>query len=359
MDIRERWEDFDEAVRMAFDGLLKRLPGVAPAIVAEDSDGHVVHMQPSVKAEVKDKDGKITIVQLPQVRDAPVHFPSGGGVIHTFAIKKGEEGLVAFANRAIDAWHQNGGVQSPISRRLHSLSDALSIVGLRSTPRKIKNYSTESSQLRSDDGKHTVDHHPQNGTTIKSVDASDNAQNPWTSATKYIQSFVKAAAGIAHQAVDGGTTHSVTVTHTDGPKMSANNDAHVVQAHPSDGLKLNSSSKVDVNAPEHNINAQTNVTGGLVADSVQAATAAFSAISMPAIGAAGGGSLAAGEAASNVGTLGGDLDGTLPNPHVIGISHVVGANSLPNCANDAAAATAGVVVGSLYRNGSVLCVRVV
>ena len=33
-------------------------------------------------------------------------------------------------------------------------------------------------------------------------------------------------------------------------------------------------------------------------------------------------------------------------------------NNLPNAANDGAAATAGVAIGGLYRNGSVLMVRV-
>jgi hypothetical protein len=39
-------------------------------------------------------------------------------------------------------------------------------------------------------------------------------------------------------------------------------------------------------------------------------------------------------------------------------SLIVGANTLTNAVNDAAAGAAGVAVGHLYRNGSVLMVRV-
>ena len=39
-------------------------------------------------------------------------------------------------------------------------------------------------------------------------------------------------------------------------------------------------------------------------------------------------------------------------------SNISGLASLPNAANDAAAATAGVQIGSMYRNGSALMVRV-
>lgn len=38
--------------------------------------------------------------------------------------------------------------------------------------------------------------------------------------------------------------------------------------------------------------------------------------------------------------------------------NIIGLNTLPNYANDAAAAAGGVAVGAMYRNGSVLMVRV-
>lgn len=72
----------------------------------------------------------------------------------------------------------------------------------------------------------------------------------------------------------------------------------------------------------------------------------------------GAGGMAQNAAAYNIGNLGGDLSGTLPNPNVVGITHVANANALSNAVDDAAAATAGVPIGGLYRNGSVLMVRV-
>lgn len=88
----------------------------------------------------------------PLLVDVPVVFPRGGGCTLTFPVKAGDECLVIFADRCIDFWWQNGGVQEPVDDRVHDLSDAFCIVGPQSQAQKISGISTGAAQLRSDDG---------------------------------------------------------------------------------------------------------------------------------------------------------------------------------------------------------------
>ena len=49
---------------------------------------------------------------LPLLLDCPVYFPSGGNCTLTFPVQPGDECLVVFASRCIDAWWQSGGVRT-------------------------------------------------------------------------------------------------------------------------------------------------------------------------------------------------------------------------------------------------------
>jgi hypothetical protein len=91
------------------------------------------------------------------IESIPVVLPSGGGWSLTLPIVKGDECLLVFADACIDSWWQSGGVQAPISFRRHSLSDAMAIFGLRSTPTGITGWSTDSAQLRNDDQSVVID----------------------------------------------------------------------------------------------------------------------------------------------------------------------------------------------------------
>jgi hypothetical protein len=93
-----------------------------------------------------------TDVQITTLVDLPVQFPSGGGYTLTFPLAKGDEGLVIFSSRCIDAWWQNGGVQPQAELRMHDIADGMFVPGLRSQPRVIPSPSANSVQLRSDDG---------------------------------------------------------------------------------------------------------------------------------------------------------------------------------------------------------------
>lgn len=159
-----------DAMVMAIRGELEKLWTALPAIVDGGSNGHTVTIQPAIKATITAPDGTKTTVSMPLLQDVPVHFAGGGGVTATHPVADGDEGVVVFTARNQDAWHQNGGVQSPVDARRHHLADARYIPGGRSDPRKLDPApSTSSHQIRSDDGNHVVDVHPSNGVTTAST----------------------------------------------------------------------------------------------------------------------------------------------------------------------------------------------
>lgn len=155
MDRRERIEDPIEAQRAAQDGRQAELWTALPGIVQSfDPVAHTVTVQLCIKGSITGPDGKTTQVNLPVLPDVPVVFPHGGGFSLTYPLKNGDEVLVVFGARCIDAWWQSGGVQAEAELRMHDLSDGLAIPGPWSQARKLDPpMHTEHVQLRTDDGK--------------------------------------------------------------------------------------------------------------------------------------------------------------------------------------------------------------
>jgi hypothetical protein len=96
--------------------------------------------------------GVQTIQSYPVLASVPVYFPSGGGFTLTFPVSPGDECLVIFNDRQIDNWLTSGAGNAPSVPRLHDLSDGVALVGLRNNTRALGGVSTNTAQLRSDDG---------------------------------------------------------------------------------------------------------------------------------------------------------------------------------------------------------------
>lgn len=140
-------------IRVAMPGIIQSFdPGAVTAVV-----------QPAIRSVETDNDGKRITKNYPLLVDVPVVFPRGGGCTLTFPVKAGDECLVIFADRCIDFWWQNGGVQEPVDDRTHDLSDAFCIVGPQSQAKKISGISTSAVELRSDDGATKLSLNPSSG----------------------------------------------------------------------------------------------------------------------------------------------------------------------------------------------------
>lgn len=158
MDQQERSNDFIVAIDRMLEGWQSNVWTAIPGtIVSYNSDEKSASVQPSIKALVTKQDGTTTWVNLPILLDCPVHFPSGGGFSLTFPIAEGDECLVVFSSRCIDAWWQSGGSQVQAETRMHDLSDGFVFVGFSSIPNVTPNISADSVQLRSEDGSSFVE----------------------------------------------------------------------------------------------------------------------------------------------------------------------------------------------------------
>lgn len=88
------------------------------------------------------------LLDYPILIDCPVLVLGGGATALTFPITIGDECLVLFNDRDLDNWFNgasNGGVNTP---RLHSFSDAIILVGLRSLGNSLSSYDTSRAALR-------------------------------------------------------------------------------------------------------------------------------------------------------------------------------------------------------------------
>lgn len=146
---------------MALEGLRSGIWTAMPGIIQSFSPGAITAtVQLAIKGIQHFPDGSARFVNMPLLVDVPVHFPRGGGCTLTFPVAKGDECLVVFSARCIDAWWQSGGVQPPIEPRVHDLSDGFAFVGFFSQATKIAGISTASAQLRSNDGATYIDLNP-------------------------------------------------------------------------------------------------------------------------------------------------------------------------------------------------------
>lgn len=158
MDQLERLNDPEEALRVAMQGHQSRIWTALPGILQSfNATAMTCTVQPSVQGRVKQLDGSFKDVNLPVLLDCPVQFPSGGGFSLTFPLAQGNEGLVVFSSRCIDAWWASGGIQKQALPRMHDLSDGFFLPGFFSQPRVLSNISTETVQLRSIDGETFVE----------------------------------------------------------------------------------------------------------------------------------------------------------------------------------------------------------
>lgn len=103
-------------------------------------------------------EGIKTSTQFSPLVSVPVFILGGGGISATFPFGEGDECLVIFNDREIDNWLISGGINSvPTTQRVHDLSDGMCFIGFRSFPRSLNGYSTNSAQLRTDNGETYVE----------------------------------------------------------------------------------------------------------------------------------------------------------------------------------------------------------
>jgi len=87
-----------------------------------------------------DGKGNKTYAEYPLLVDCPVLVLFGGVDFMSMPIQPGDNCLILFNDREIDNWFVAGGVQAPTTSRVHDISDAIAIVGIRPLTNSIATY---------------------------------------------------------------------------------------------------------------------------------------------------------------------------------------------------------------------------
>lgn len=90
---------------------------------------------------------KQVAVDYPLLLDVPIYIMGGGESVITFPIQTGDTCSILFNDRDIDNWIQSGQIVPPASGRLHSMSDGIALIGVRSAQNPVVNYDTDHAQL--------------------------------------------------------------------------------------------------------------------------------------------------------------------------------------------------------------------
>lgn len=153
-DRNQLLNDAEAAQRAVLDGRQSTIWTAMPGIVkAVNLTKMTCEVQPSIQGQIEDENGRIQAVNYPLLVDVPIVFPSAGGFMITLPLAAGDEVLVVFASRCIDAWWQSGGIQRPMEARMHDLSDGFAIPGPRSQPKLPAGaISATAAQIRNDAG---------------------------------------------------------------------------------------------------------------------------------------------------------------------------------------------------------------
>lgn len=91
-------------------------------------------------------DGKL--LSHPKLVDCPVFTLQGGGSSIQFPIKKGDECIVLFADRNLDAWFKTGSETAPLDDRCHDFSDGIALVGVVSLVNKLDDYKDDTVRIK-------------------------------------------------------------------------------------------------------------------------------------------------------------------------------------------------------------------
>lgn len=148
----------------------------SPAFLTDDiSTDQTVTVQIAIQERVRTSGGA-QWWDIPPITNVPVMMPRGGGYSMTLPLKKGDQGLLIFCDTCFDTWWQNGqenappaqnpapwpfpvpsGSQTQLEVRRHHVHDCGFFPGLWSQNNLIPNFSTDSLQIRRDDGTAVID----------------------------------------------------------------------------------------------------------------------------------------------------------------------------------------------------------
>lgn len=142
-----------EALKILFSRMMAAMRTALPGRVESfDAATQTATVTPSIRRVVT-IDGNQTTLQMPKVLKVPVVYPhaQSAGFALTVPISEGDEVLLIVADRSIDLWADNGGIQNPVEPtqpRSHDITDSLAVVGATPSPKALANWLNNGVELR-------------------------------------------------------------------------------------------------------------------------------------------------------------------------------------------------------------------
>ncbi len=152
-----RTADQTTQMREIIDRALSRVNTCIPGVIQSfDSSAQTASVIPAIQSK-KIVDDIVSFEDYPVIVNVPVIFPfvTTLGFALTLPIQSGDSCILLFAQRALDNWHDLGGIQPPETTnggvRHHDLTDAIAILAAPPAPNILSNWNDSGIEIRNSD----------------------------------------------------------------------------------------------------------------------------------------------------------------------------------------------------------------
>jgi hypothetical protein len=162
----------DETMELIMDQATAETRTALPGVIKEyDPDTQTCKVRPVIDTPVKDPDtGEVVLEEQPTIPNCPVAWESSNSASAsiTFPLSPGDECLIIWCEKAVDAWMSKGGDgNEPVELRQHDDSDAIVFPVLRSLPNALDDLAVDGDSIVIRAG---------SGTEIKFVTSGDDPE---------------------------------------------------------------------------------------------------------------------------------------------------------------------------------------
>lgn len=142
----------EKVIQTAIDSALKEVHTCLPAVVTRvDYPNQLIDAQITIKRKLAGE-----LVNLPLLVNVPIRYWRSATFSITFPIEVGDHVKILFAERSIDTWLTEGGIQNPFDIRKFSLSDAFAEPVMYHQKNVIPNFDSTNLEIKTNDGSGSI-----------------------------------------------------------------------------------------------------------------------------------------------------------------------------------------------------------
>jgi hypothetical protein len=138
----------DDAIENRLRELHTCLPGIIEVFNVSTQRAQI---RPGIKRIIRKNNGVEELRELPKLINCPLGVFSFGNFVFTFPVQAGDECMLHFTERSLDAWIRFGDVRRPNDIRMHHESDAYFLPVKTSDKSVVNDYDANNLVLRNRD----------------------------------------------------------------------------------------------------------------------------------------------------------------------------------------------------------------